>query len=66
MRDPNRLYGFYAEIADIHAKRFPDLREGQLWEIFTDWVKRFKSKDPFYLETNEMLKLFKEFAEEIS
>ena len=62
MRDPRRLYTFYSEFARIHAERFPDWREGQLWSNFMSWLHTYKKVDPFYPETNEMLDFFKEFA----
>lgn len=61
MRDPNRLYTFYNEITRIHIERFPDLRCGQLLINFMSWMNQ-KSIDPYYLEENDMLNLFRKFA----
>lgn len=62
MRNPDRLFNFYTQIAVIHAKKFPDWREGQLWFNFLHWIQAHKGVDPFYSETDEMIKYFKEFA----
>lgn len=50
MRDPNRLYDFYAELANLHAKYFPDLRTGQLLTNFHSWLFSVKGVDPFFPE----------------
>lgn len=61
MRDPNRLYPVYNEITQIHMKRFPDWRCGQLLINVMAWMNQ-RSIDPYYLEENDMLDLFREFA----
>ena len=61
MRDPNRLYKFYNHFALLHATAFPDLREGQVWFSFFRWCEK-KNIDPFYIESEELLVLFTEFA----
>lgn len=63
MRDPNRLFKFYIEFAKIHARAFPDWREGQLWHNFLKWCESIKGVDPFFSESDELLQLFVEFAE---
>ena len=55
MRDPNRLYCFYAELANLHAKYFPDWRTGQLLTNFHSWLFSVKKVDPFFQEESEML-----------
>ena len=61
MRDPNRLYTFYNEIMRIHMEQFPDWRFSQLIVNFIGWLQQ-RSIDPFYLEEDVILILFKEFA----
>ena len=64
MRDPNRLYGFYAEFANLHAKYFPDWRTGQLLTNFHSWLFSVKGVNPFFPEENKYLTYFKEFCGE--
>lgn len=55
MRDPNRLYGFYNKLQEIHMKYVPDWRFGQLLSnIFGD-------EDIFYLEEDELIKRIKDY-----
>lgn len=63
MREPNRLYRFYKELQLIHYK-YPDVRFGQLFQNFEKWLLYVKGKDIFYLEEDELLKLFKEYMKE--
>lgn len=63
MRDQNRLYNFYNELQRIHMK-YPDVRFGQLFSNFTKWLLYVKNKDIFYIEEDELLKLFKEYMKE--
>lgn len=58
MRDPNRLYEFYAELQRIHIEHFPDWRFGQFMTIF------FGINDPFYWEEDECLEILRKFAGE--
>lgn len=64
MRDPNRLYNFYAEIQKIHIEKFPDWRFGQLFYNFFHYLNA-KGRDPFYLEENELIKALNEYVLEI-
>ena len=66
MRNPNRLYSFYDEMRDIHAKSFPDWRFGQLMSNFFGWLMSEKKKDLFFPEEDEMIGYFKEFANSTS
>ena len=61
MRNPDRLDDFYTEFCKIHKKAFPDWRVGQLYLNFLGWVQS-KNRDPFFPEEDELLKLFKEYA----
>ena len=66
MRNPERLDLFYDEMKEIHKKAFPDWRFGQTMMNFLSWVQNTKKRDPFFPEEDEMLKLFKEYANENS
>ena len=60
MRDEKRLDNFYAEIARIHKKYFPDWRFGQL--ICN--IQRTRGNDLFYFEEDDFLDLLKEYVGE--
>lgn len=55
MRDPNRLYGFYNKLQEIHMKYVPDWRFGQLLNNI------FGSEDIFYLEEDALIKRVEEY-----
>lgn len=61
MRIPERLNNFYKEICKIHKRTFPDLRVGQLWIVFLNWVGQNKKVDPFFPEEDVLLEYFKDF-----
>lgn len=54
MRDPKRIHEFCSELADIWEANCPDWRFGQL-------LVNVINRDPFYLEENDMLRLFREY-----
>lgn len=56
MRDPNRLDAFYAELCKIHKEKFPDWRFGQ-------FICNLITRDPFYLEEEDFLKMIKKNIE---
>lgn len=60
MRDPNRLYEFYAELQRIHIEHFPDWRFGQFMINFLGAADR----DPFFWEEDEYLERLRKFAGE--
>ena len=62
MRKVERLDKFYDELKEIHKKSFPDMRFGQLMMNFLGFVNSTKKRDPFFPEEEEMLELFKEYA----
>ena len=62
MRKVERLDKFYDELKEIHKKSFPDMRFGQLMMNFLGFVNSKKKRDPFFPESEEMLELFKEYA----
>lgn len=60
MRDPNRLYKFYAELKQIQSTYCPDLT----FERFIyDFLKQYK-RDPFFPEEDEILKAVEKWATE--
>lgn len=64
MRQANRLPPFYKELQRIHMK-YPDVRFGQLFYSFFHWIYYEQNKDIFYMEEDQLLKLFKECMKEI-
>ena len=62
MRNPDRLDSFYDELKKIHKKSFPDMRFGQLMMNFLGFVNSTKKRDPFFPEEDEIIELFKEYA----
>ena len=57
MRNPERLAGFYNQIATIHKNYCPDIRFGQLMTGFFDMLEN-ADFDPYYIEESQMLELF--------
>ena len=57
MRDPNRIYEFCNELAEIWSK-VPDWRFGQL-------VINVLGPDPFYMEDDRAMKCFRIFLDEV-
>ena len=62
MRKVERLDKFYDELKEIHKKSFPDMRFGQLMINFLGFVNSTKKRDPFFPEEDEIIELFKEYA----
>ena len=62
MRKVERLDKFYDELKEIHKKSFPDMRFGQLMMNFLGFVNSTKKRDPFFPEEDEIIELFKEYA----
>ena len=58
MRDPNRLYKFYAELQKIHSTYCPDLTFEQ---FIYGFLKDYK-RDPFFPEEDEYLKAVVKWA----
>lgn len=54
MRDPKRIRVFCNELADIWESQRPDWRFGQL-------LVNVITADPWYLEEDEMMQVFKEY-----
>ena len=64
-RDPNRLSHFYREIWLLHKKFFPNLRIGQLFSDFFQWVTTVQGKDCYYMEEGQLLAFLTEYAAEM-
>ena len=65
MRDPNRLYKFYAELQRIHIQYFPDWRFGQFMTNFFGIVDfGIADSDPFFWEEDECLEKLRAFVGE--
>jgi len=62
MRDLDRIEPFLKEFGEIWKEEFPDWRYLQLMSNFCGWVVSEKGKDIFFIEEDECLKYFKEFA----
>lgn len=60
MRDPTRLYKFYAELQKIHSTYCPDL---SFERFIYDFVYQYK-RDPFFPEEDEFLKDVEKWAME--
>ena len=61
MRNPNRLDVFYDELKRLHKENVPDWRFGQLLVNVLTWYNR----DPFYLEEDKMIDVFKRYFDTI-
>lgn len=57
MRDPNRIDKFCAELAELWKNNCSDWRFGQL---VTNVYGYHSNRDPFFLEDEESMMLFKE------
>lgn len=62
MRKPERLDAFYATLCEIHKTHFTDWRFGQFCSNFFGWLYSEKKIDLFFPEEDEMIELFKEYA----
>ena len=63
MRDTKRLDEFYAQLANIHKKYFPDWRFGQFCSNFFGWLVSEKGVDLFFPEEDQMLEYLREYVE---
>lgn len=64
LRDPNRLYGFYNKLQEIHIQCFPDWRFGQFCSNFFGWLGSAKMIDLFFPEDEKMIEYIEEFAKD--
>ena len=57
MRNPNRIFNFCNQLATIWYDNCPDWRFGQLMcNVFGTL-----NEDPFFIEEDRMIKIFKDF-----
>ena len=66
MKDLNELSRIYREIWIIHKKIFPDLRIGQLFSNFFEWITDTQEKDPYYITEEQLLHYLAEYATEMN
>lgn len=60
MRDPKRIYQFYADLSEVWSN-VPDWRFGQLvMNLLGDYIRDTKS-DPFYAEDDELMQFFQDY-----
>ena len=64
MRDINRLDNFYNILKELH-KNIPDWRFGQFMMNFIEWYRFKYKRDIFYIEEDKMIKLIKEFLNDM-
>ena len=62
MRNPERLDSVYLQLCEIHKKSFHDMRLGQFLLNALGYINSTLKRDPFFPESEEMLELFKEYA----
>ena len=62
MRNTERLDSVYLQLCEIHKKSFPDMRLGQFLLNALGWINSTKKCDPFFPEEDEIVELFKEYA----
>lgn len=60
MRDPNRIYAFCNELAELWATNVPDWRFGQLMMNVLGEMQS-TGRDPFFPEEDEMIVFFKKY-----
>lgn len=60
MRNPNRIYDFCIQLANIWEENVPQWRFGQLiCNVFGEMTSN--GRDPFFPEEEEMIKIFKDY-----
>lgn len=62
MRNPDRLDNSYLQLCEIHKKSFPDMREAQYLLNLLGWINTTKKRDPFFIESEELITYAKEYA----
>lgn len=60
MRDPNRIYKFCSQLAEIWATKCPDWRFGQLVLNIME-SSEVNKHIPFYIEDDEMMEYIKQY-----
>lgn len=62
IRNPEKLDSFYKELCEIHKQSFPDMRPGQFLLNALGYINGTLQRDPFFPESDELIKLFKQYA----
>lgn len=62
MRDPQRLYEFYNNIRDYHRGYCPDIRIGQLFDNYRQWLAEKYQIDIFYLEDHLFVRYLEDYV----
>ena len=62
IRNPEKLDSFYAQLCEIHKRSFPDMRPGQFLLNALGYINSTLRKDPFFPESDELIELFKQYA----
>ena len=62
IRNPERIDVFTSELNRIWKTYYLDWRFGQFMMNFLGFVQSKKKRDPFFPEEDEMVELFKEYA----
>lgn len=57
-------YSYQYEILKLLHQELPELRFGQVFSDFFDWLKK-QGKDPYYMEDSRMYFYFKEYINSI-
>ena len=65
MRDPNRLDNIYNNLKELHKYAVTDWRLGQLMLNFMSWYYNKYKKDIFYIEDDKIVKVFREFIDDM-
>ena len=61
-RDPEKLDSFYTQLCEIHKKSFPDMRPGQFLLNALGYINSTLHRAPFFPESDELIELFKQYA----
>ena len=62
IRDPEKLDSFYTQLCEIHKRSFPDMRPGQFLLNALGYINNTLHRDPFFSESDELIELFKQYA----
>lgn len=66
MRDPSRLFGLYAKLAQLHSEKCPDMRFIQLMDDFIISLRDESDVDPFYIEDDQVIGLLEKYLQRTS
>ena len=62
IRDLEKLDSFYTQICEIHKKSFPDMRPGRFLLNALGYINSTLHRDPFFPDSDELIELFKQYA----